>query len=189
MASMKDGDAENKDLAFEKGSVSDYQEDVVVSDSGLTNTWNHRSTYRVKPSLYIRGAGCSPSDAAVLHHVSKQNTTAGDPVDFASEEHQGAVDLPVTIEPPRFLDPEELRAIGRKGDAWLLAHKDLVATLPVGTVIVINVATGAYVHAASEENARAAFVDQFGERTLSFLHRVGRPTTVGGGWWALHEAP
>jgi len=88
----------------------------------------------------------------------------------------------------RWLEQSELDDIGRRAETWLTNHTDAVSKLAIGTILIINVATGEYVAAPSEDQAEAEFQGKFGRRVRGFVHRVGRPTTIGGGWWALHKA-
>lgn len=87
----------------------------------------------------------------------------------------------------RWLQKSELEAIGRKANVWLDANKDLVEALATGTYVLIEVDAGCHVAGADYDQARAEFDHRFGAATFSFVHRVRMPTTVGGGWWALHS--
>lgn len=82
-----------------------------------------------------------------------------------------------------YLGQSTLDDIGRKGDAWLAAHAELVASFPAGTVIMIEVASGNYETAKSYEAARTAFRSRFGPSAPAHVHRVGMPIRVGGAWW------
>ena len=86
----------------------------------------------------------------------------------------------------RWLEKAELEAVGRKADAWLDANKDLVEALATGTYVLIDVDAGCHVTGPDYDKARAEFDLLFGSSIYSFVHRVRMPTTVGGGWWALH---
>jgi hypothetical protein len=75
----------------------------------------------------------------------------------------------------------EARASRHYADQWLKDHADWVANLPVRTVIVICVATGAYVTASTPVEALVAFEKRFGPDQPGFLHEVGHRVFIGGG--------
>jgi hypothetical protein len=106
-----------------------------------------------------------------------------------SEEQQPDLTGLSTVAPGtfRWLDKAELQAFGHKADAWLEANKDIVEALATGTYVLIEVDTGGHVTGTDRDAARAEFDRRFGASIYSFVHRVRMPTTVGGGWWALHS--
>lgn len=106
---------------------------------------------------------------------------------FAEDQVDFAVEPPTTLDPPRWLEKHELEAIGCKADAWLEANKQIVDALPTGTVVMINIGTGEYETGPDHEAARLRFDRRFGATTIGHVHRVRMPTTIGGGWWALHS--
>jgi len=69
-----------------------------------------------------------------------------------------------------------------QGRRWREEKADEFATLPDGTVVMINVVNGSYVTAASDLEAMAKFDQMFGTgTTLAYSFTVGRPIFIGGG--------
>jgi hypothetical protein len=54
-------------------------------------------------------------------------------------------------------------------------------TLPKGTVVLIDIATGNYVTAATWLAAHPIFAQRFGSSALGFVYRVGERSFIGGG--------
>jgi hypothetical protein len=106
-----------------------------------------------------------------------------------SEEQQPDLSgqLPAATGPFRWLEKAELEAISRKADMWLEANRALVDALATGTYVLIDVDTGGHATEKNYEQARAEFDRLCGASTYAFVHRVGNPYRVGGGWWALHS--
>ena len=106
-----------------------------------------------------------------------------------SEEPQATFDEPRQTPSEMFhwLGKAELEAVGRKAEAWLEANKVLVDGLPAGTYVLIAVEPGGHVSGMNRDEVRAEFHRRFGASTVSFVHRVRMPTTIGAGWWALHS--
>jgi hypothetical protein len=71
------------------------------------------------------------------------------------------------------------------GEAWMRTNGSIVGGLVHGTVIAVNVADGRYVTASSRVDALDAFEAEFGASAAAFIHEVGVPATVGGGFWTL----
>ena len=68
------------------------------------------------------------------------------------------------------------------GKRWREAKAAELATLPAGTVVVINVTNGDFVTGPNRIEAMDTFHQTYGEgTTLSFSFEVGRPVFVGGG--------
>ena len=89
---------------------------------------------------------------------------------------------------PKITDPEHLKAraemIGGEADRWKQHHAETFARLPVGTTVVIDIASGEYVTGPNWHDARDAFDQRFGTKgRLSHSFTVGRPIFVGGGLW------
>jgi hypothetical protein len=91
-----------------------------------------------------------------------------------------------SVYPTQWSTREELAEIGHKADAWLAANKAYISSLPVGSVVIINMTNGQHTTAPTEDAAEAAFRTKYGDRKIAFVHRVGKPITVGSGWWALN---
>ena len=71
--------------------------------------------------------------------------------------------------------------VGQAGKLWLEQKRAEIDALPVGTVVIFNVATGEYVTGLDYLVASDDFHRTFGEEMPGFVHRVGRPVFVGGG--------
>jgi hypothetical protein len=79
---------------------------------------------------------------------------------------------------------ERLRVRGElareKGEAWVEKLGPELATLPKGTVVAINCATGEYVLGNTRLEAADAFEQRFG-RTSGWIHEIGGGVFLGGG--------
>lgn len=73
-------------------------------------------------------------------------------------------------------------------EAWLLEHAKLLDSLPDGTVIAIRFPDGDYVTAPDGLAAKDAFQKQFGTNARGWVHHVGEPVIVGGGYWQISSA-
>lgn len=70
----------------------------------------------------------------------------------------------------------------REGERWRRMRATELESLPIGTIVMINVANGEYVTAATRLSAIDKFHDRFGRNTtLAYSFEVGRPVFVGGG--------
>jgi hypothetical protein len=66
-------------------------------------------------------------------------------------------------------------------DRWMEDNASVVASCPVGTVLIINVATGGHITGSSATEAKVAFRAKFGTDASGWLHRIGHPLFIGGG--------
>jgi hypothetical protein len=82
-------------------------------------------------------------------------------------------------------DLEQARArsafTAEQGMIWVTRKKAELDALPLGTVVVIDIATGEYVTGTSFLETNPAFNQRFGSSALGFVHRVGERTFIGGG--------
>lgn len=97
---------------------------------------------------------------------------------FESGDH-----VPDSIPTGVYLDQKTLDAIGRRGRFWLERHKQALEQCPVGTVVIVDVIGGELVIAPTEQEADELYRMRCGISRPSYLTRIGRPITVGGGWW------
>jgi hypothetical protein len=75
---------------------------------------------------------------------------------------------------------QEADLAGQQGEAWLEKLAPELVSLPRGTVLVINCATGEYVTAPSHIDALHQFQKRFGN-VRSWMHEIGGGFFVGGG--------
>lgn len=76
-------------------------------------------------------------------------------------------------------DPAQVE---RLANCWLTTFERLLAGLPSGTAVVINLLTGRFVVASSRLAALDAFEARFGRHTtVAWLHEVGRGIVMRGG--------
>ncbi|MBX9926532.1 MAG: hypothetical protein K2Y05_09250 [Hyphomicrobiaceae bacterium] len=69
-----------------------------------------------------------------------------------------------------------------EGERWRALKARELDTLPDGTAVLINVATGEFVTGRSLQDARQTYHKTFGQTgKLAYGFTVGRPTFVGGG--------
>lgn len=69
-----------------------------------------------------------------------------------------------------------------QGERWRQEKAAELDGLPVGTVVMINVANGEYITARNDIEAMDAFDQEFGKGvTIGYTYEVGRPTFIGGG--------
>ena len=79
---------------------------------------------------------------------------------------------------------ERTALIGQEAARWKSHHADAFAQLSVGTTVMIDITTGAYVTGSSWHLALDAFEQRFGtEDRLRHSFTVGRPIFIGGGLW------
>jgi hypothetical protein len=69
---------------------------------------------------------------------------------------------------------------GRTGPVWLEQIKPELATLPNGTIVVVNCETGEYVTGKGMSEACSTFESRFG-KTVGWIHEIGGGFFVGGG--------
>ena len=69
-----------------------------------------------------------------------------------------------------------------EGKRWVGMLEPEFQSLPSGTVIVINVATGEYVTGPSQHDALKVYHRRFGfGQTVGWVHEIGREIFLGGG--------
>jgi hypothetical protein len=69
-----------------------------------------------------------------------------------------------------------------QGERWRQEKASELEALPVGTVVMINVVSGAYVTATTHIEAMDKFDQTFGKGvTIDYTFEVGRSTFIGGG--------
>ncbi len=77
-----------------------------------------------------------------------------------------------------------LKETGEAGERWKEHHAETFASLPKGTAVIINVASGEYVTAPDWHAARRIFEQRFGAGFVpAYSFVVGKPVFVGGGIW------
>jgi hypothetical protein len=116
--------------------------------------------------------------------LAMSEVARGEVADAAEESviRRAIVPQPEPVDSQSFSSPYTLKAFG---EAWLGTHQTIVATLPVGTILAVNLADGRYVTAANGVAAMSQFETQFGKDAWAWVHEVGVPITLGGGLWSL----
>ena len=76
---------------------------------------------------------------------------------------------------------ERTKHAAERGGEWVRSKRAELDALPVGTVVVIDVATGEMVIGKTWLEAHHDFVERFGKGTLGYVHRIGERTFIGGG--------
>ena len=71
--------------------------------------------------------------------------------------------------------------IAKAGERWLEEKRAEIDRLAVGTVVVIDVATGEYITAATRIEAMDEYDRRIGPDRPGFIHQVGRRIFLGGG--------
>jgi hypothetical protein len=83
------------------------------------------------------------------------------------------------------LDLEQARARSKfaaeQGKIWVSRKQSEFSELPKGTVVIIDIVTGAYVTGKTYLEASPSFGQRFGRSALGFVHRIGEHTFIGGG--------
>ena len=69
------------------------------------------------------------------------------------------------------------------GAQWEQRHQDIIARLPHGTTVAVNVADDRYVTGPSGLEAMDKFERQFGAGAVAWVFEVGVPISLGGFAW------
>ena len=85
------------------------------------------------------------------------------------------------VEQQRVQSRAHNEAAGQAGKRWVTEKAAELARLPAGTVVVIDVETGAYVTGETAIEAMDAYDRTIGPDRTGYVHRIGRPTFLGGG--------
>ena len=80
-------------------------------------------------------------------------------------------------------DQDRIDKIGHDAERWMAVHANAFSAMPLGTTVVIDIASGDYVASAGWHDAQELFDRRFGEGAPSYTFTVGEPTFVGGGCW------
>ncbi len=72
-------------------------------------------------------------------------------------------------------------------ELWLTRHQSVVASLPIGTCLTVDLGTGLYVTGGSRLDTSDRFDAIFGSKRSAWSHEVGVPVTLGSGLWALQS--
>ena len=78
------------------------------------------------------------------------------------------------------LSPAEVCA---RGEAWLERSSHAMGDCPAGTVIAVDLGTGAFVKATSGLEAMDLFEETFGTDAQAWVHQIGVPISGGSGIW------
>ena len=73
------------------------------------------------------------------------------------------------------------------GEEWIRENQALLNRLPMGTVVIVCVGSGAYITAGSSLAALELFAERFGKHARGWSFEVGVPITLGGGLWQLRS--
>jgi hypothetical protein len=79
-------------------------------------------------------------------------------------------------------DGSRIEEYGRR---WIATHADIVASLPRGTMIAVNIDTGAFVTAPTGVEVMDKFEATFGKLAWAWVDEIGVPIRLGGGLWGL----
>ena len=72
-------------------------------------------------------------------------------------------------------------AIAQEGERWIAAKAAEFAGLATGTVVIVDIETGAYVTGATHVDAMHTYDRTIGPDKAGFVYEVGRRTFIGGG--------
>ena len=89
--------------------------------------------------------------------------------------------------PSPLLEAVTARKLLRFKDLWQTRHQDLLARVPLGTGLVIDLGTGLYVTGKTRHEASDRFEALFGTSRTALSQEVGIPLTLGSGLWALQS--
>ena len=80
--------------------------------------------------------------------------------------------------------------IGEEAERWKERHADVIARLPAGTTVIVDITSGEFVMGEDWHEARDAFERRFGGgEHLSHSFTIDRPIFLGGGLWRNWSAP
>ena len=77
---------------------------------------------------------------------------------------------------------EELRAFKA---SWCDQHRGVIAGLPRGVCLAVNMADGTFVTAENGLAVMDKFEAKYGEHAFAWVHEVGVPLSIGLGLWSL----
>ena len=77
-----------------------------------------------------------------------------------------------------------LDAIAAAAERWQQQNADVIAGLPIGATVIIDIESGDFVSGPTWQDAERVYVQRFGdENRPSFTFDVGRPLFIGGHLW------
>ena len=94
----------------------------------------------------------------------------------------GAAESPF---PP--MDDVTTLRLSRFKELWHTRHQSILATIPRGTGLLVDLGTGLYVTGGTRLQASDRFREIFGPERTALSEEVGIPVTLGSGWWALQS--
>lgn len=80
-----------------------------------------------------------------------------------------------------------VQSVREFGDRWLDQHRSIVASLPIGAVLAVDMDSSRHVVAVSGLAAMDLFEATFGLNAVAWVHEVGVPISLGGGLWQLRS--
>jgi hypothetical protein len=143
------------------------------------------------------------SEEAAEYTARNTITAPQVPVDFVQAERvrlrAGEIDTPPVVSsvderlavledcPSPSPDVVTTLRLSRFKELWNTRHQAALASLPRGTGIAVDMATGLYVTGDDRLEASDRFEELFGSGRDALSQEVGVPITLGGGLWALQS--